>query len=103
MILSTIFLTLLLSLITIFFIPNTNVKTVQVLSLSVSGFVLVLSSFILSGFDFNVVFYQYVETFTLGLNLLNVDFNFGLDGLSVYFFFFNISFNILVHFVFLGQ
>ena len=87
MILSTIFLTLLLSLIIIFFIPNTNSKTVQIFSLSVSGFVLVLSSFILADFNFNVAFYQYVETFSLGLNLLNIDFNFGLDGLSVYFFF----------------
>ena len=83
MILSTIFLTLILSLITIFFIPNNKSKTVKIFSLSVTGFVLVLSSFILADFDFNISAYQNVETFCLGLNILNIDFNFGLDGLSV--------------------
>jgi len=87
MILSTIFSVLFVSLIILLFIPHTNSKTVQIFSLSVSGLVLILSSCILSGFDFNQSLYQYVETFSLGLNILNIDFNFGLDGLSVYFFF----------------
>jgi len=46
-----------------------------------------MSSYILANFNFNIINYQYVETFQFSFNILNIDFNFGLDGLSVYFFF----------------
>ena len=87
MILSTIFLILVLSLFLLFLTPQNNFKAIKSVSLIVSGFILVLSTYILSNFDFNISHYQYVETLFLGLNILNIDFYFGLDGLSVYFFF----------------
>lgn len=87
MILSLIFLLLVSSLFILFLIPNNNLKTIKIYSLATSGFVLVLSTCILSNFDFNLYYYQNVETFNLGIDVLNINFYFGLDGLSVYFFF----------------
>ncbi len=87
MILSIIFLLLILSLFILFIIPNNNLKTIKTCSLTTSGCVLVLSTYILSNFDFNLYYYQNVETFNLGIDVLNINFYFGLDGLSVYFFF----------------
>lgn len=87
MILSTIFLTLISSIFVLFLLPIHSLKTIKVFSLTITGFILVLSSYILAHFDFNTSNYQYVETFFLGLNILNIDFYFGLDGLSIYFFF----------------
>ena len=87
MVLSIIFSVLILSLFVLLLIPINKHKVIKTFSLIVSGFVLVLSTYILSNFDFNVSYYQYVETIKLGLNILNIDFNFGLDGLSVYFFY----------------
>jgi len=87
MILSAIFLTLILSLFILFIIPNNDLKTVRSFSLLISGVVLVLSTYILSEFDFNISYYQNVEILNLGFDFLNINFYFGLDGLSVYFFF----------------
>jgi len=87
MILSIIFLLLILSLFILFIIPNNNLKTIKTWSLTTSGCVLVLSTYILSNFDFNLYYYQNVETYNLGIDVLNINFYFGLDGLSVYFFF----------------
>jgi proton-translocating NADH-quinone oxidoreductase chain M len=87
MILSIIFLLLILSLFILFLIPNNNLKTIKTCSLTTSGCVLVLSTYILSNFDFNLYYYQNVETYNLGIDVLNINFYFGLDGLSVYFFF----------------
>jgi len=87
MILSFIFLLLVSSLFILFLIPNNNLKTIKICSLATSGCVLVLSTYILSNFDFNLYYYQNVEIFNLGIDVLNINFYFGLDGLSVYFFF----------------
>lgn len=87
MLLSLIFLTLTLSILILFFLPSSNINLIKTYSLIVSGFILVLSTYILTNFDFNTFYYQYVVTYSIGLNLLNINFFFGLDGISVYFFF----------------
>ena len=87
MILSIIYILLTLSLFVLILIPNSNARLIKTYSLAISGCVLVLSTHILSYFDFNSYYYQNVEVFNLDINVLNINFYFGLDGLSVYFFF----------------
>ena len=87
MVLSIIFFVLVISLFILFLIPSNNKLVLKIFTLLVSGFVLIMSSYILANFNFNIIHYQYVETFQFSFNILNIDFNFGLDGLSVYFFF----------------
>lgn len=87
MILLSIFSILIIGIITIFFIPQQNTKLLQKCSLFVSALVLVLSTFLVVKFDTNLFYFQYVVDFVFDLNILNLSFSFGLDGLSVFFFF----------------
>ena len=86
MILSFIFSILFLSILILFFIPKTNQKFLKQFSLSVSGFVLFLSSVVLINFNTNNYYFQNVTYYNLGSNYLNMSYSFGLDGISIYFF-----------------
>ena len=86
MLLSMIFLVLLCGIITLFFVDSKKIETLRSISLITSGFVLILSCVLLSGFDSNTNSFQYYCTYTLGSDLLNMVYSFGLDNISVFFF-----------------
>lgn len=86
MLLSLIFLTLFSGIITIFFTDSKNLTVLRGISLLVSGIVLVLSCLILVQFDVNCYFFQYVITYSIGSNFLNLTYSFGLDSISIFFF-----------------
>ena len=81
-----IFLVLLCGIITLFFVDSKKIETLRSISLITSGFVLILSCVLLSGFDSNTNSFQYYCTYTLGSDLLNMVYSFGLDNISVFFF-----------------
>jgi proton-translocating NADH-quinone oxidoreductase chain M len=86
MLLTSIFSILLLTLFSLFFIPNSNIQFIRILSLLSSGIVLVLSCFLLVQFDSNSYYFQNVVTYSLGSGLMNLNFSFGIDGISIFFF-----------------
>jgi proton-translocating NADH-quinone oxidoreductase chain M len=86
MLLTAIFATLLLSLFVLFLIPSTNLRLIRIISLLGSGIVLILSTVLLVEFNSNSYYFQHISTYTLGSDLLNLSFSFGLDGVSLFFF-----------------
>jgi len=69
-----------------FFVDSKDIKRLRFVSLGTSSLVLILSSILLSGFDSNLSFFQYYVTYTLGSDLLNMVYSFGLDNTSIFFF-----------------
>jgi len=86
MLLTSIFSILLVTLFSLFFVPNSNIQFIRILSLLSSGIVLVLSCFLLVQFDSNSYYFQNVVTYSLGSGLMNLNFSFGIDGISIFFF-----------------
>jgi len=86
MLLTSIFSILLVTLFSLFFISNSNIQFIRILSLLSSGIVLVLSCFLLVQFDSNSYYFQNVVTYSLGSGLMNLNFSFGIDGISIFFF-----------------
>ena len=87
MLLTFIFLILLATLIVLIIVPKQNRKMLQFISIGTSGFVLILSSYILSKFDTNIYYFQELTTYKFDSQFLNFSYSFGLDGISIYFFF----------------
>ncbi len=87
MLLNTIFLTLISSLIVISLINDQNHRLLRLVSGGASSFVFILSTLILAKFDNNNSFFQEVVTYKLDTSILNFSYSFGLDGISLYFFF----------------
>ena len=86
MLLTSIFFTLTATLLGLFLIPSTNTQLIRVFSLFSSALVLFLSCGLLVQFDCNSYYFQSVVTYTLGSDLMNLTFSFGLDGISIFFF-----------------
>jgi proton-translocating NADH-quinone oxidoreductase chain M len=86
MLLTSIFFILVLTLLALFFISNSNVQAIRLVSLFSSGIVLFLSCLLMVQFDCNSYYFQNVVTYTLGSGLMNLNFSFGLDGISIFFF-----------------
>jgi len=87
MLLTYIFLTLILGIVLILLTNKYFFSFVKHLTLSISGIVLILSSLLLNSFNNNISGFQQVTTFTLDTNFLNISYSFGLDGISIHFFF----------------
>ena len=87
MLLTSIFLTLLFSIITLFLINEKNFFWLRICALSSSSVVLILSTVLLSQFDNNIYYFQNVITYAIGSKFLNLVYSFGLDGISIFFFF----------------
>ena len=87
MLLTFIFLILIFSIILIAFINSNNISLLRFLSLLSSGFVLLLSSILIIQFDNNLYHFQNLTSYQIDFNLLNIVFSFGLDGISLFFFF----------------
>jgi proton-translocating NADH-quinone oxidoreductase chain M len=86
MLLTSIFSILLVTSGIVFFIPATNVSLLRLIGLSSSGLVLVLSCLLLFYFECDLYYFQHVITYKVDSNYLNLDFTFGLDGVSIFFF-----------------
>ncbi len=92
MILNYIFIFIIFSLLILFFIPKTQIKTLNYFGLFSSSIILILSTFLLINFKLNTFYFQYLTTYNVGTSLSNINFSFGLDGISLLFFFFNYFF-----------
>ena len=86
MLLTSIFSILIITLLGLFLIPGINTHLIRLLSLSSSAIVLLLSCGLLVQFDCNSYYFQSVVTYSLGSELMNLSFSFGLDGISIFFF-----------------
>jgi proton-translocating NADH-quinone oxidoreductase chain M len=87
MLLTSIFLILILSIISLFLINEKNFFLLRFCALFSSSLVLILSTLLLSQFDNNVYYFQNVTTYSIGSDFLNLVYSFGLDGISIFFFF----------------
>ena len=86
MLLNLTFSILFFSLISLFFIPSSNRDLLKNVSLFSTGSVLVLSCLLLDQFDPNSYYFQYVQNYQLGSEVMNLTFSVGLDGISLFFF-----------------
>jgi NADH:ubiquinone oxidoreductase subunit 4 (subunit M) len=86
MLLTSIYSILILAISILFFIPSSKILLIRRIGLIVSGLVFLLSCVILSAFKFNDYFFQYLTSYELSFNFLNLYITVGLDGLSVFFF-----------------
>lgn len=86
--LSFIILLLVFSLFLLFFIPNRQIGNLKKAILLNSGIICVLTSYIYSDFKNNAANYAGVFLYRFDINILNLPVSFGLDGVSIVFFFF---------------
>jgi proton-translocating NADH-quinone oxidoreductase chain M len=86
MILTSIFLTLLVSIFLLFFIPSNNLNALRLTGLLSSGVALILSCVLLVQFNCETYYFQHIITYKIENNILNFAFSFGLDGVSIFFF-----------------
>jgi proton-translocating NADH-quinone oxidoreductase chain M len=87
MLLTSIFFTICVSLFILFFIDAKNYFLLRFFALSASGLSLILSSILLTQFDSNVYYFQNIVTYSLGSSFFNLSYSFGIDGISIFFFF----------------
>jgi len=86
MLLTVSFVFLILSILILFFIPSNNHFLLRFIGLNSSGFILLLSVFLLINFDSNISYFQEITSFKLGSLFFNINFSFGLDGISIFFY-----------------
>ena len=85
--LSIIFLILFLTILILIFVSANNIKLLQRFSISISGFILVLSILFLYQFDLQNEYFQFYTTLYIFDNdIFNLNYSFGLDGISLLFF-----------------
>jgi proton-translocating NADH-quinone oxidoreductase chain M len=86
MLLSSIFVTLLGGISTLFFVDSKNLSLLRFISLGTSSIVLILSAVLIMNFDPNIYFFQYHVTYSIGSELMNFVYSFGIDNISIFFF-----------------
>lgn len=86
MIFSLIFLTLLVGILTIFFVDGKNLSVLRPFSLFISAIVWLLSCWMLVKFKHSCFYFQQITTYSIGSSFLNITYSFGLDGISLFFF-----------------
>lgn len=84
--LTNIFLVLGLGIFLICFINFTE-KNLQRFSLFIASLILIASCLLVLEFDCNKVYFQNIVVYQIGSSSININFYFGLDGISLYFFF----------------
>lgn len=87
MLLTLIFSILIGGLFFISLVDKSNKALLKSLSIATASLTLLLSAFILAKFDSNVYYFQELVNYTFDSRLLNLSYSFGLDGISVHFFF----------------
>jgi NADH:ubiquinone oxidoreductase subunit 4 (subunit M) len=73
------------SIFTLIFFNTKNVQQMRSFSLFSASITLILACLILDSFDPNIYNYQHKFTYTIGSEILNLSYTFGLDSLSIYF------------------
>jgi proton-translocating NADH-quinone oxidoreductase chain M len=68
-------------------IDRENYKVLRVFSLLISSIIVLLSTFILTEFDRTSIFFQQCVQYKVEISSLTFSYSFGLDGISIYFFF----------------
>ena len=87
MLLNIIFFILFFGILSFLFIPQNKLVFLKLFSLFISGIVLILSTTMYILFDSNNFNFQFLtELKLLKSNVLNIDFVFAIDGISIYFF-----------------
>ena len=86
MILTLIFFILFISLVSIFFVANTNFFFIRQVGLLASSICFILSVFLLYDFYLDFSYFQSLIIYKLGFDFLNLYFFLGLDGVSLFFF-----------------
>lgn len=81
-----IFNFLMLSFLLLLFLKDTDIKILKNLGLFVSGVVFLYSIKLLFNFDSSNYYFQDIIRYSLNFELFNLQFAFGLDGLSLFFF-----------------
>jgi hypothetical protein len=87
MLLTINFIILFLNILFLLFIPSKHKKLIKSFSLIGPLISLIISSILLSFFNTNYYLFQNLVFFNLGSDFLNIYFSFGLDGISLLFFF----------------
>ena len=87
MILDYIFIFLICFLLILFVTPNSENMFLKIFSLYISAIILLLSVYILITFKLNSFYFQHISTYRIGTPISNFFFSFGLDGISILFFF----------------
>jgi NADH:ubiquinone oxidoreductase subunit 4 (subunit M) len=88
MLLTFVYLVLIFGIISLIFIPLHKENWTRLFALSIVSAVLIISSIIFVFFNNNNSSFQFLTEFNfLNSNVINIDFSFGLDGISIYFFF----------------
>jgi NADH:ubiquinone oxidoreductase subunit 4 (subunit M) len=85
MLLSLVFIILILGITALFFVNSKN--NAKILALFTAGSVLAVSTQILALFDPNISYFQSIVTYSIGSNFLNLNYSFGFDGISIFFFY----------------
>lgn len=80
-----IFFTLCFSIFSLFFVPTKNSLLIKQFSLGSAGLVLFLSSLLVATYDTKIAGFQHLINYSVDAN--NFLYIFGLDGISIYFFF----------------
>jgi proton-translocating NADH-quinone oxidoreductase chain M len=87
MLINIIFIILFFTIIGLLFINKKEVNALRYFSLSSTGVIMVLSSILLLSFNNNINDFQNLVIYQFDSSLLNFSYSFGLDGISIYFFF----------------
>jgi len=87
MLITTALLTIAIAVVLLFKVNPNNKGLLRLISGFASGLALVISAIILATFENNLYHFQELITYTFDSTLLNFSLSFGLDGISVYFFF----------------
>jgi len=87
MLLTSIFSTLTLGIFLMALTAKENKNLLRFISIATSSIALILSCVVLDKFNSNIYYFQEVVTYKLDSNLLNLSYSFGLDGISIHFFF----------------
>lgn len=82
-----IFIILIVTLLGIFVTNKNDSQTLKVLSVTSTGVIMFFASYLLTLFERGINNFQHLIIYQLDFNLLNISFSFGLDGISIYFFF----------------
>lgn len=87
MLITIILIILFFTLISVFVIDKESLSLLRFISMLSTGIVVVLSSILLLNFDSNSNDFQNLVTYNFDSDFLNLSFSFGLDGISIFFFF----------------
>ena len=87
MLLTSIFSTLIGGIFLMSLVDKSSKPLLKSLSIITSSVTLLLSTFVLAKFDSNAYYFQELVNYTFDSKILNLSYSFGLDGISVHFFF----------------